>query len=168
MKRLFTLSLSLLILGSAFSKSSVVVLPAKPVKLNANQLLVPIGKNGEKVSLMDLSTMRVKDYEEITGKKMNLSNKLAFKIIQKKLRNNMDANGNLNTKMVASVVKITHKATTDKTRSYLRLWLIFLGIAIVLGLIASAVPFFWILSSLAGIGALIFFVLWLLSLSGTM
>jgi hypothetical protein len=168
MKRLFTLSLSLLILGSAFSKSSVVVLPAKPVKLNANQLLVPIGKNGEKVSLMDLSTMRVKDYEEITGKKMNLSNKLAFKIIQKKLRNNMDANGNLNTKIVASVVKITHKTTTDKTRSYLRLWLIFLGIAIVLGLIASAVPFFWILSSLAGIGALIFFVLWLLSLSGTM
>src|SRR6478672_6720508 len=98
MKRLFTLSLLLLVFVSAFAKSNVVVLPAEPAKVNANQILVPIGKNGEKVSLMDLSAMRVKDYEAITGKKMNLSNKIAFKIIQKKLRNNIDANGNINTK----------------------------------------------------------------------
>src|SRR3569833_3097511 len=106
MKQLFTLSLSLLVLLNAFGKSNVAVLPEKPAKVNAKQLLVPIGKYGEKVSLMDLSVMRVKDYEAITGKKMNLSNKLAFKIIQKKLRNNIDANGNLNTKMLASATKM--------------------------------------------------------------
>ena len=169
MKRLFTLSLSLLVLVSAFAKSNVVVLPTKPSKLNANEVRVPIGKNGETVSLMDLSGMRVKDYEQITGKKMNLSDKLAFRIIQKKLRNNIDAKGNLNTKMLASVAKVSKKAAaSDKTHRYLRLWLIFLALAIVLGIIAWAVPFFWILSSLSGLGALIFFILWLLSLSGTM
>ena len=167
MKQLFTLSLSLLVLLNAFGKSNVAVLPEKPAKVNAKQLLVPIGKYGEKVSLMDLSVMRVKDYEAITGKKMNLSNKLAFKIIQKKLRNNIDANGNLNTKMLASATKMA-SAASDKTHSYLRMWLIFLAIAIVLGIIAWAVPFFWILSTKTKIGALVYFVLWLLSLSGTM
>ena len=168
MKRLFTLSLLLLVVVSAFAKSNVVVLPAEPAKVNANQILVPIGKNGEKVSLMDLSAMRVKDYEAITGKKMNLSNKIAFKIIQKKLRNNIDANGNINTKMLTATAKMSKKMTSDKTHRYLRLWLILLALAIVLGIIAAAVGFFWILATLAGIGALVFFVLWLLSLSGTM
>jgi hypothetical protein len=70
--------------------------------------------------------------------------------------------------MLTATAKMSKKMTSDKTHRYLRLWLILLALAIVLGIIAAAVGFFWILATLAGIGALVFFVLWLLSLSGTM
>jgi hypothetical protein len=73
----------LLFLTTAFSKTNVVVLPTKPPKLDANQILIPIGKNGEKISLVDLSFIRTKEYETLTGKKMTLANKLEFKLIQK-------------------------------------------------------------------------------------
>lgn len=167
MKRIFTLAVALSLVVTSFSAgTTAIVLPKKSPAPNANQIFIAAGKNGEKVSLMDLSSMKVKDYESLTGKKMNLTNKLAFKIIQRKLRNNIDANGNINTKMLAKATLKAKKATSDKTHKYLMLWLILLGAAIVLGIIGWAVPFFWILSSLAGLGALIFFILWLLSMSG--
>jgi hypothetical protein len=98
MKRLFTLALSLLILLPAFAKSSVVVLPEKPAKVNAKQILVPIGKNGEKVSLYDLSRMKVKDLEAITGEKMKMTSKIGFLVSQKQLRSSINANGTINNK----------------------------------------------------------------------
>ena len=169
MKRFFTLAMALSVMAASFAAgTTAIVLPKKSPAPNANQILLPVGKNGEKISLMDLSVMKTKDYEALTGKKMNLTNKLAFKIIQRRLRNNIDANGNINTKMLAKATMKAQKASSDKTHKYLMLWLIFLGAAIVLAIIGWAVPFFWILSSLAGLGALIFFILWLLSMSGTM
>ena len=67
---------------------------------------------------------------------MNLTNKLAFKIIQKNLGNNIDVNDN--TKAIAK------KTASDKTYPYLVYWLVLLGAAIVLGIVAWAVPFFLI------------------------
>jgi hypothetical protein len=98
MKRLFTLALSLLILVSAFAKSNVVVLPENPTGTNANQVLVPIGKNGEKVSLYDLSRMKVKDLEAITGEKMKLTSKIGFMLSQKHLRSSINEDGTINNK----------------------------------------------------------------------
>jgi hypothetical protein len=168
MKQILTLSLALCLLVTSFAGgTTAIVIPKKSPAPNANQILIPLGKNGEKISLMELSVMKAKDYETFTGKKMNLTNKLAFKIIQKKLRNSINANGDIKNKMLEKVTLKTKKAD-EKTHKYLKLWLIFLGLAIVLGIIGWAVPFFWILSSLAGLGALIFFILWLLSMSGTM
>ncbi len=59
------------------------------------------------------------------------------------------------------------KAPTAQSRKYLRLTLIFLAAAIGLGIIAAFVPFVGILSGLAGLGAVIFFVLWLVAAAGT-
>jgi hypothetical protein len=70
--------------------------------------------------------------------------------------------------MLMAATRVTKKMAGDKTHQYLRLWIILLLLAIVLGILAWVVPFFWILASLAGLGALIFFILWLLSMSGTM
>ena len=85
MKKIITLSLALtlLVVNSFAAGTATIVLPKKSPSLNANTILVPVGKNGEKISLMDLSVMKAKDYETLTGKKMNLSNKLAFTLIQK-------------------------------------------------------------------------------------
>jgi hypothetical protein len=98
MKRFLTLSLALLILSTTFAKPSVVVLPSKPAKLNANQILIPIGKNGETISLVDLSRMKVKDLEAITGQKMKLASKIGFVLTQKQLRNSINADGTINNK----------------------------------------------------------------------
>jgi len=98
MKRLFTLSLSICILVTGFAKSSIVVLPGKPAKINANQVLVPIGKNGEKVSLYDLSRMKVKDLEAITGEKMKMTSKIGFMLSQKQLRGSINSDGTINNK----------------------------------------------------------------------
>jgi hypothetical protein len=167
MKRILTLSLALSLLTTSFAAgTSVIVNPKKPSP-NANRILLPVGKNGEKVSLMDLSVMKAKDYETLTGKKMNLKDKLAFTIIQKKLKNSISTNGDIKTKMLGKLA-IKAKKADEKTRKYLKLWLILLGVSIVLGIIGWAVPFMWVLSGLAGLAALIFFVLWLLSLSGSM
>jgi flagellar basal body-associated protein FliL len=64
------------------------------------------------------------------------------------------------------VAKALVKAKTDesKTKHYLKLWLILLGAAIVFGLLGAVTGFFWILSTIAGIAALVFFILWLLSM----
>ena len=169
MKQFLTLSfaLCLLVVTSFAAGSASIVVPKKSPAPNANQILVPVGKNGEKISLMELSTMKAKDYEMLTGKKMNVSNKLAFTIIQKKLRNSINANGDIKTKILEKAV-VKAKRADEKTHKYLKLWLILLGLSIVLGVIGWAVPFMWVLSGLAGLGALIFFILWLLSMSGSM
>lgn len=100
MKRFFTLSLALFMVTAAIAKTNLVVLPTKPKapKVNANQILVPIGKNGETVSLMDLSRMKVKDLEAFSGEKMKLSEKIGFAIAQKQLRNNISSDGTINNK----------------------------------------------------------------------
>lgn len=168
MKRIITLSLALSLLMTSFAAgTSIIVNPKKSPSPNANQILLPVGKNGEKISLMELSVMRAKDYETLTGKTMNLKDKLAFTIIQKKLRNSINPNGDIKTKLLGKFALKAKKAD-DKTHKYLKLWLILLGVSIVLSIIGWAVPFVWVLAGLAGLGALIFFILWLLSLSGSM
>ena len=51
-----------------------------------------------KISLMDLSVISIKDFQTITGKKLNFIERFGFKITQKKLRNSINSNGALNTK----------------------------------------------------------------------
>jgi len=163
-KRVFTLAIALSLLVTSFAAgTTAIVIPEKTPSPNARQILLPVGKNGEKVSLMDLSAMKTKDYETLTGKKMNLKDRLAFNIIQKKLRNSISPNGDIKTNMLGKFALKAKKAD-EKTPKYLKYWLILLGISIVLALVGAAVPFMWVLSGLAGLGALIFFILWIMSL----
>jgi hypothetical protein len=105
MKRIFALLVASFFVLTAFARTSVVVLPGKPAKLNANQILIPVGKNGEKISLMDLSRMKVKDLEVITGRKMNLVNKVGFALSQKQLRNSISSDGSINNKRLSKLAR---------------------------------------------------------------
>ncbi len=168
MKRILTLSLALSFLVASFAAgTSTIVVPKKSSTPNANEILVPIGKNGQKVSLMDLSNMKTKDFETLTGKKLNLTNKLALKIMQKKLKNSIDANGNINSKMLNKATVKTKKAD-DGSKHYLKLCLIFVALAVIFAILGWVVPFIWILSYLAWLGAVIFFILWLVNKAGAM
>jgi hypothetical protein len=165
MKRILTLSLALAFVATSFAAGTSIVVPKKSPNPNANEILVPIGKNGEKISLMDLSVMKVKDYETLTGKKMNVADKVGFKIIQKKLRSSINSKGEINKKMLEKAATKLKKADD---RQYLRLWLILLAVAVGLSIIGIFVPFLWWIAWLAGLGAAIFFVLWLVSKASTM
>jgi hypothetical protein len=168
MKRILTLFLALSFLATSFAAGTAsIVVPKKSPAPNANQILIPIGKSGEKVSLMDLSHMKTKDFEALSGKKLSLANKVAFKVIQKQLRSNINAKGEINSKFFAKAALKLKKAD-DKAHNYLKLFLILLGIGIVFTILGFFIPFIWWLGWLAYLAAGIFFVLWLIEKAGSM
>lgn len=88
--------------------------------------------------------------QEMTGKKMTFSQKIALKMAQKKLSKQLKKGNSIDTK---------------DEKQMLRLWIIFALAAIVLAIIGWFVPFVWFLSGLAWLAAVIFFVLWLVALA---
>ena len=85
--------------ATTFAGSNSLIEPSsKPVKLNAADVLIPVGKDGKQVSLLELSEMKVKELEKITGTKMKLVDKIGFKVAQKQLRESIDADGSINNK----------------------------------------------------------------------
>jgi hypothetical protein len=164
-KFLFSLIALSFVVVSFASGTSVVPPSKKPTGIKASEMMIPLGKNGSKVSLQELSQMKLKDYQLLTGKKMKLMDKISFKLMQKEIKHSINADGYFVSKKLES---LKSKKATDKTHNYLRLWIIFLIAAIVLAVIGAFVPFIWIFATLASIGALVFFVLWLVNLSGGM
>lgn len=78
--------------------------------LNANQILLPVGNTGKTISLMALSEISVKDFETISGKKLNFFDKIGFKLGQKKLRNKIEADGTIKSK---TMKKMAAKMAAD-------------------------------------------------------
>lgn len=163
MKRFLVLLIAISVFATSYASGLNIIVPAR----KASEIMVPVGKSGEKVSLLELSRMKVKDYERLSGQNMKLAGKVGFKLAQKQLAKSINPDGTVNSKMLAATVMKAKKADA-KTKQYLKLWLILLGAAIVLSIIGAFVPFFWILALLAGLGATIFFILWIISLSGGM
>lgn len=71
------------------------------VPKNANRMYIPLGNN-TRITLMDLSEMKVKDYEKLSGKHLNFFQKLAFKAEQKKLRNSISEDGTITNNKLAN------------------------------------------------------------------
>lgn len=94
---LFTLIAFLCAVSSATSSISI-----KPSKnsVKATEVYLPVGKKGELISLMDLSQIRVKDYEALTGKKMKFISKINFKIAQRQLKKSINPDGTFSQKKV--------------------------------------------------------------------
>ena len=88
--------------------------------------------------------------QEMTGRKMTFSEKIALKIAQKNYKKELNTSKSLDTK--------------DKNKM-LRLWLIFAVIAILASIIGIFVPFMWVISGLAWLASLNFIVLWIIALS---
>lgn len=168
MKKVLVLFAALAIMVTSFASVSPASAPKKPVRINAAQFFIPIGKTGQQISLMELSRIKVSDYEKLSGQNMNLSQKIGFKLAQRELRKNINPDGTLNSKRMERLSHKMQKPADSKTHKLLITWLVLLGGAIVLGIIAVFVPFVGILSGLAGLAALVFFVLWLISLSQNM
>jgi hypothetical protein len=165
MKQFHSVCLALAFVLVSLASNSAVVLPAaKPASNNAAEMYLPLGKSGNKISLLDFSTIKASELETLSGKKMNFVQKMGFKSFQKKLRKNINADGTIDSKKLAKLA--TKGKASEESSKYLRLWLILLGAAILFSILGIFVPFLWIISLLAGLGATIFFVLWLIALAG--
>lgn len=95
MKKAFLLFAAFLILTSSFAATTVMF-----PKLKANETYIPIGTEGKKISLQELSTISMNDLEKLTGRKMTLMDKLSLKITQHKLRKSIKADGTIENKKI--------------------------------------------------------------------
>jgi hypothetical protein len=101
MKKFIVLFTAVLILANSFGTSTT--LPAH--KLKANEVYIPIGGTGQKISLMELSTIKARDLQSLTGKKMNFAEKALFKISQKRLRASIAPDGTIDNKKLEKLFK---------------------------------------------------------------
>ena len=66
--------------------------------LRASEVFLPIGKSGQMISIEELSVIKSKDFEELSGKKMRLIDKVGFSMAQKQLRKTINRDGTFNNK----------------------------------------------------------------------
>ena len=97
MKNGFFLVIALFVISFSFGANIVTKLPP----LNAKDILIPIGNTGQKISLLDLSRIKIKEAEALTGKNMSLFEKAGFRAAQHKLRMNINYDGTINNKRLA-------------------------------------------------------------------
>jgi hypothetical protein len=95
-----------LILAFSFLQVSIAVAPsadgAKP--LNANQIMIPIGKTGQKISLADFSKLTPNEYEKLAHVKLNLFDRVNYKLGMRKLKHSIAADGTIKNKKLSEAM----------------------------------------------------------------
>ena len=86
MKKTFILFLLIAVVSSTYSSTNSIPVSSTNPSIKATDVYVPIGKNGQLISLMDLSEISVKDFEKLSGKKMKMMEKVNFKMKQRELK----------------------------------------------------------------------------------
>lgn len=98
MKRIVALFSALLLLTSSFASFTSVAPPK-----NAAEVFITIAKTGRQISLMDLSEIKAKDFEALSGHNMTLVDKAGFKLAQRQLRRAINADGTINNKRLNKI-----------------------------------------------------------------
>lgn len=96
MKKLFVIFLLIATFSVAYSTSVSIIKPT----LKASDIYLPVGKSGQLISIQDLSVIKLKDFETLTGKKMKLIDRIGFALTQKQLRKSINADGTFSKKKV--------------------------------------------------------------------
>ena len=100
MKKTFILFLLIAVFSATYSSTNTIPISSKNPSIKATEVYVPIGKNGQLISLMDLFTISVKDFESLSGKKMKFKDKVSFKMKQRELKKNINYDGTFSKKRV--------------------------------------------------------------------
>jgi len=100
MKKTFILFLLIAVFSATYSSTNTIPVSSKDPSIKATEVYVPIGKNGQFISLMELSEIKVKDYEALAGKKMKFMEKVNFKMKQRELKKNINYDGSFSKKRV--------------------------------------------------------------------
>lgn len=94
MKKILAFIIFIATISVAYSTSVV----NTSIPLKASEIYLPIGKSGQMISLQDLSVIKLKDFEALTGKKMKLTDKLGFALSQKQLKKSINPDGTFSKK----------------------------------------------------------------------
>jgi hypothetical protein len=86
-----------------FNSFAAALVEAPPIK--ASEVYITVGKNGEKISLLDLSRIKTRDLQELTGNKMKLFDRIGFKVAQKQLRESINNDGTFSKKKIEKFIK---------------------------------------------------------------
>jgi hypothetical protein len=100
MKKIIVLFTGLLVLTGSFA-SVTVIHPS----LKASEIFLPVGKTSQKISLLELSKIKIKDFEALRGHKMDLIDRLSFKAAQRQVRNSINLDGTINSKKLEKFEK---------------------------------------------------------------
>ena len=95
MRKILLFGTALLLFSATFAAASVEL----PI-LKADQIFIPIGKTGQKISYAQLATISLKDLQALTGKKMNFLDRLNFRMAQKKIRKSIATDGTIKNKRI--------------------------------------------------------------------
>jgi hypothetical protein len=99
MKKALFLFTALLVITSSFAAFEI-----KPSAKKATEIYFPVGSTGHKLSLMEISTIDIKDFEKISGRHLNFIEKMAFKGGQRKLRKSISKDGTITSKRLIKFV----------------------------------------------------------------
>ena len=100
MKKAFILFLLIAVVSAGYSSTNSIPVSSTNPSIKAKDVYLPIGKNGQLISLMELSEISVKDFENLSGKKMNFKDKVSFKMKQRQLKKNINYDGSFSKKRV--------------------------------------------------------------------
>lgn len=164
MKKIVALLFASLIMLQSFAAVNV-EFPAR----KASEVFFPLGNTGKMVSLLELTTMRAKDFQSLTGQHLKFSERVGFKLSQNQLKTLINPDGTVNGKKLDLLTKRMKKFDTSDQKKNLRLALIFAGVGIglyiIAGITGGAAGVFWTLGSLALVVAVVFFVIWLVNMA---
>jgi hypothetical protein len=89
--------LTIFLLAVAFFGQSFAAFVTKSEKAKASEVKVTLSA-GTQVSVAELTTMSIQEFEKANGKKLNFLEKRVFKMSQRKLSRMIDADGNIDQK----------------------------------------------------------------------
>ncbi|HZJ60228.1 MAG TPA: hypothetical protein VFD24_08120 [Chitinophagaceae bacterium] len=98
MKKMIVLLGLTAVFTSAYSTTTLT--PTTKARLRADEVYLPVGTTGHMISLMDLSRIRVKDFETLSGRKMKFLDKINFKLGQRELKKSINRDGTFNKKSI--------------------------------------------------------------------
>ena len=98
MRKIMFLFVALLAMATSFASVTPTDVPK-----NANNIMIPVGSTGKSISLKDLSTISLEDYQTLSGRKMSFVDRMGFKKAQKQLRKNIAVDGTLKGKLAKRV-----------------------------------------------------------------
>lgn len=93
---------TVLIFSGSFAAATLTIV--EPTVKAAN-VLIPIGKTGQKISLAELAVISTSDLQVLTGRKMSFVERLSFRIAQSKIRKSIDKDGTINNRKFQKLVK---------------------------------------------------------------
>lgn len=104
MKKFFTFALCLLFFGVSLAS-----VPSSSSKQNLNpnaaEIMIQLGKDGQKISLLQLSKISKDELELITGRKMNASETFAFNKAQKQMKRGINNEGVVTSKKLQKLFR---------------------------------------------------------------